>query len=130
MSDFAFPDHPAAIFSLFSGYPAVISPKISARQPGPPPTLQSHFSRGTLQFSCLPKNLGFTPIKLGWVEKIDHPAIEWSVVIPVISDIFVDHPAAFFFGASDAPATTFSNGIALNRLRSPVLVVIIERGIY
>ncbi len=56
VSDVGFPDHPAALFSLFLGYPAVISGKIldhpaafSARQPGPPPTLQSHYSRGTLQ---------------------------------------------------------------------------------
>ncbi len=88
VSGVGFSDHPAALFSLFLGYPAVISEKISdhpaafsARQPGPPPTLQSHFSRGTLQwfFLCLHKNWGGIPIKLGCMEKIDHPAIvEWS----------------------------------------------------
>ena len=120
-------DHPAAIFFVFLGVPRGDIRKNlrpphgnfhSASQTTPYPTIS--FSRGTLQWFVSLK-LGSTPIKWGWAEKIDYPAIVgWSGLTPPRSDIgrfgrpprsdigtILGPPATFFFGVPDIPPLTF-----------------------
>ena len=78
-------------------------------------------------FQCLHKNGGGIPIKLGLVEKIDHPAIvEWSscdierFCRPPHSNIgtIPRQPRGIFFWRVRHSPTTFSNEIALSRKKT------------
>ncbi len=123
VSDVGFPDHPAAIFSIFLGYPAVISKNISdhpvaisARQRGRPPTLQSHFSRVPYGdfFNVNIKIEGVILSNLGgwknWPPRNSRLFKLWYHPT-VISDIFADHPTVISEPFPDHPAAFFFRGV-------------------
>ncbi len=79
------------------------------------------FSRGTLQW-CFFFKLGVTPIKRGWVEKIDYPTIVgwfgceitpwwYRTFLQTTLRWYLNHsrttPRHFFFGAPDIPPPPF-----------------------
>ncbi len=85
MFDIGYPDHSAAIFSLFSGYPAVISEKILRP------------FRSNIHFCLYPCS------DIGGFSR------------PPCSDIgTILRPPGGIFSARQTPPTTFSNATALN----------------
>ncbi len=101
-----FLDHPAAISENNSDHPAAISTK----EVGPPPTLQFHPFRGTLQWFFLTFTT-INPMKWGGWKKLT--TLQYSggpTLIPPRSDIrlFCGPPRGDFFkGAQTPPPVTF-----------------------